>query len=139
MEFSNIAYVLASVLFILGIKKLSHPKTARNGNSIAALGMLIAIIATLIFNENIVGPDVSWIVPLGFKWNKKYKFDLTARGHNTRIPEPESKKFFGWNDGDAVGLVSYQFLHNETYQVLALWLLQIPKQKQHLILNGLHF
>ena len=53
MDFSNIAYVLASVLFILGIKKLSHPKTARNGNSIAALGMLIAIIATLIFNENI--------------------------------------------------------------------------------------
>ena len=53
MGFSNIAYVLASVLFILGIKKLSHPKTARNGNSIAALGMLIAIIATLIFNENI--------------------------------------------------------------------------------------
>ena len=53
MDFSNIAYVLASELFILGIKKLSHPKTARNGNSIAALGMLIAIIATLIFNENI--------------------------------------------------------------------------------------
>ena len=53
MDFSNIAYVFASVLFILGIKKLSHPKTARNGNSIAALGMLIAIIATLIFNENI--------------------------------------------------------------------------------------
>ena len=53
MDFSNIAYVLASVLFILGIKKLSHPKTARSGNSLAALGMLIAIIATLIFNENI--------------------------------------------------------------------------------------
>ena len=68
---------------------------------------------SIIFNDNIVGPDVSWIVPLGFKWNKKYKFDLTARGHNTRIPEPESKKFFGWNDGDAVGLISYQFLQNE--------------------------
>jgi len=49
MGFSNIAYVLASIFFILGIKKLSHPRTARNGNFIAALGMLIAIIATLIF------------------------------------------------------------------------------------------
>ena len=48
MEFSNIAYVLASVLFILGIKKLSHPKTARKGNAVAAFGMLIAIIATLV-------------------------------------------------------------------------------------------
>ena len=48
MEYTNLSYVLASVLFILGIKKLSHPKTARDGNFIAAFGMLIAIIATLI-------------------------------------------------------------------------------------------
>ena len=48
MNYSNIFYVLASVLFILGIKKLSHPKTARNGNFIAASGMLIAILATLL-------------------------------------------------------------------------------------------
>ena len=48
MAYSNISYVLAAVLFILGIKKLSHPKTARNGNFIAASGMLIAILATLL-------------------------------------------------------------------------------------------
>ena len=48
MEYTNLSYVLASVLFILGIKKLSHPKTARDGNFIASFGMLIAIIATLV-------------------------------------------------------------------------------------------
>jgi len=48
VEYTNLSYVLASVLFILGIKKLSHPKTARDGNFIAAFGMLIAIIATLV-------------------------------------------------------------------------------------------
>ena len=48
MAYTNIFYVLASVLFILGIKKLSHPRTARNGNMIAFTGMMIAIIATLI-------------------------------------------------------------------------------------------
>ena len=47
MEYTNIFYVLASVLFILGIKKLSHPKTARNGNTIAFIGMMIAISVTL--------------------------------------------------------------------------------------------
>jgi len=47
-KFANIFYVLASVLFILGIKKLSHPKTARNGNFLAAVGMFIAIVATLV-------------------------------------------------------------------------------------------
>jgi len=53
MLLSNLSYVLASVLFILGIKKLSHPKTAREGNFIAALGMLIAIAATLLSNGQI--------------------------------------------------------------------------------------
>ena len=48
MELSNLFYVLAAVLFILGLKKLSHPKTARTGNTMAAVGMLIAIITTLV-------------------------------------------------------------------------------------------
>ena len=52
-DFSNFSYVLAAVLFILGIKKLSHPKTARDGNFLAAFGMLIAIVATLIFYSEI--------------------------------------------------------------------------------------
>ena len=48
MDYTNLSYVLSSVLFILGIKKLSHPKTARNGNLLAFIAMFIAIIATLI-------------------------------------------------------------------------------------------
>jgi len=48
MEYTNIAYVLAAILFILGIKRLSSPKTARSGNTIASVGMLIAIVATLV-------------------------------------------------------------------------------------------
>ncbi len=68
---------------------------------------------SIIFDNQLVGPDISWIVPLGFSWNKKFKFDFHARGHNTQIPEPEKKKFFSWNDGDAIGLISYQFLHNK--------------------------
>ena len=43
----NIFYLISAVCFILGIKKLSHPKTARNGNALAALGMLIAIVTVL--------------------------------------------------------------------------------------------
>jgi len=48
MEYTNIAYVLAAILFILGIKRLSSPKTARSGNTVASIGMLIAIVATLV-------------------------------------------------------------------------------------------
>jgi len=48
MDYMNLFYVLAAVLFIIGLKKLSHPKTARTGNIIASIGMLIAIVATLV-------------------------------------------------------------------------------------------
>lgn len=43
----TLAYLLASISFIVGLKMLSHPATARKGNAIAALGMLIAILATI--------------------------------------------------------------------------------------------
>ncbi len=51
MEYTKLFYVLAAVLFIVGLKKLSHPKTARNGNIIASIGMLIAIVVTLVTYE----------------------------------------------------------------------------------------
>lgn len=45
---SYLIYLVASVCFIFGIKKLGSPRTARQGNQLAALGMLLAIIVTLI-------------------------------------------------------------------------------------------
>jgi NAD(P) transhydrogenase subunit beta len=46
-----LAYLLSSILFILGLKNLSSPKTARRGNQFAMSAMLIAIIVTLTKNE----------------------------------------------------------------------------------------
>lgn len=46
--FLNIIYLIASVLFIIGIKRLGSPKTARTGNLYSSVGMLLAIIATLL-------------------------------------------------------------------------------------------
>jgi H+-translocating NAD(P) transhydrogenase subunit beta len=42
-----LAYLVAAVLFILGLKQLSSPKGARNGNFTAAAGMVIALLATI--------------------------------------------------------------------------------------------
>lgn len=44
----QLSYLTASALFILGLKKLGSPATARRGNLLAAIGMLIAIVATLL-------------------------------------------------------------------------------------------
>ncbi len=47
----EIIYVAASILFILGLKMLSHPDTARKGNLWAAVGMVMAIIATIVLHK----------------------------------------------------------------------------------------
>lgn len=52
-----IIYLIASILFIFGIKQLSSVKTARQGNLISAIGMLIAIVATL-FDQKIVNYEL---------------------------------------------------------------------------------
>ena len=44
----NLFYLAAAVLFILGLKGLSHPRTAVRGNLLGALGMLVAIVVTLL-------------------------------------------------------------------------------------------
>ena len=47
-EIIQLAYLVASVLFIMGLKGLTRPKTAVRGNFLGSLGMLVAIVATLV-------------------------------------------------------------------------------------------
>ena len=56
---ANIVYLLSAILFILGLKKLSSPKTARAGNRLAMLAMLLAIVITLL-DQGIV--DFTYII-----------------------------------------------------------------------------
>ncbi|WP_432470448.1 NAD(P)(+) transhydrogenase (Re/Si-specific) subunit beta [Amphritea sp. HPY] len=55
----NIFYLVAALLFVLGIKGLTRPKTAVKGNRMAAVGMLVAIVVTLldkqVINYELVG------------------------------------------------------------------------------------
>ena len=55
----NLAYVAAAVLFIVGLKMLSSPATARRGNILSSLGMLVAVVVTLL-GEGIV--EYQWVV-----------------------------------------------------------------------------
>ena len=48
----QLSYLIGSVTFIMGLKMLSHPDTARKGNLIAAAGMIIAIFATIFLYEH---------------------------------------------------------------------------------------
>ena len=57
--FIELSYLLASILFILGLKGLSHPETAKRGMHLAEFGMLMAIIGTLVHHEII---SYTWII-----------------------------------------------------------------------------
>tara|TARA_B100001964_G_C14240640_1_gene604824 strand:+ start:1515 stop:2918 length:1404 start_codon:yes stop_codon:yes gene_type:complete len=48
---AGIAYIVSAILFILGLKRLGSPATARNGNRLSALAMLLAVLATVISND----------------------------------------------------------------------------------------
>lgn len=57
-ELIDLAYLVASVLFIMALKGLSHPRKAVRGNLLGALGMLIATIAVMLSG----GLDFTWII-----------------------------------------------------------------------------
>lgn len=55
----NAVYIVATLLFILGLKRLGSPATARSGNFVSALGMFLAVVVTLIDTAII---DYTWIL-----------------------------------------------------------------------------
>ena len=57
--FIELSYLLASILFILGLKGLSHPESAKRGMHLAEFGMLMAIIGTLMHYEIVT---YTWII-----------------------------------------------------------------------------
>ena len=46
-DWISVGYLLSAVLFIMGLKKLGHPRTAPRGNQLGALGMLVAVVVTV--------------------------------------------------------------------------------------------
>ena len=103
--FIQAAYLAASVLFILGLKSLTKPDSARRGMQQAAVGMLLAIVGTLLHHE-IVRYD--WIIgglvvgtvigiPLGFM------VPMTAMPQRIAISH-----MFGALAATLVGIVEYR-------------------------------
>ena len=55
----NAVYIIAAALFIFGLKQLSSPATAVRGNLISAVGMLLAVLVTLLSREIL---EYQWIL-----------------------------------------------------------------------------
>ena len=94
------AYLVASVLFIIGIKGLSSPKTARQGNRIAAVGMLIAVVATLLDRQIL---SYQWIL-VGIVVGSA--IGAYAARAVTMTAMPQMVALFNGSGGGAAALVS---------------------------------
>ena len=79
----GLAYLVAACFFIIGLKRLSSPRTARRGNLMGASAMLIAIVATLL-NEEIVG--FQWII-VGMILGSSIGFWLARTVKMTSMPQ----------------------------------------------------
>ncbi len=59
MDIIQVCYIVSAVLFILGVKALGSPETARRGMNLASAGMLIAVVGTLFINGIV---SYTWII-----------------------------------------------------------------------------
>jgi NAD(P) transhydrogenase subunit beta len=80
--FINFIYIISAALFIFGLKMLSSPATARKGNLLSSLGMLIAIVVTLMN----AGLDYKWIF-LGIIIGSGIGAFVAIRVEMTTMPE----------------------------------------------------
>jgi NAD(P) transhydrogenase subunit beta len=107
----EITYIIASVLFIVGLKMLSHPLTARRGNSMAAVGMFLAVVATILFHQRDGKPigNIGYIlVAIGI--GTAIGWIIARRVKMTAMPQLVS--FFNGMGGAAAALISMvEFQH----------------------------
>lgn len=121
----QITYLISSILFIIGLKMLSHPETARRGNFWAALGMGLAILSTIVFHQKDGEPikNIGWIlgaIALGSVVGTL----IAKRVKMTAMPQLVS--FFNGMGGAAAALISLMEFPNISETLIA----------SHGLLNG---
>ncbi|MDA8717654.1 NAD(P)(+) transhydrogenase (Re/Si-specific) subunit beta [Candidatus Poseidoniales archaeon] len=98
-----IGYLLSAALFIFGLKKLGHPRTAPFGNQLGALGMLVAVLTT-IFSMQLAG-DAQWVlIGAGIALGSLIGYIMAVRVQMTGMPELVA--LFNGFGGAASALVS---------------------------------
>jgi NAD(P) transhydrogenase subunit beta len=107
----NLAYLVASILFILCLRGLSSPEQGRRGVFLGELGMLIAVVATLIKTE-VVRYD---FIVAGLLIGSTIGIAISARLPMTKMPERIAfSHAFGGLATSLVGVAEYLKLHEET-------------------------
>jgi NAD(P) transhydrogenase subunit beta len=104
----NTAYLAAGVLLIVGIKRLSSPATARSGNVVAAAGMAVALVFTLLHPDM----DSYWLIAVGVAVGTVIGVVSARRVRMTAMPQMVA--LFNGVGGGAAALIAAAEFHRLT-------------------------
>jgi H+-translocating NAD(P) transhydrogenase subunit beta len=103
-EVVDLMYVVAAILFVVGIKRLSSPTTARSGNVLSAVGMVIAVVFTILL------PEVAhyWLIASGLAVGAVIGVVAARRVKMTAMPQMVAV-FNGLGGGASVLVAVFEY------------------------------
>lgn len=104
----SIIYLIATVTFVIGLKLLGHPETAKKGNLIAASGMGLAIIGTIFLNELEVPSFIYMLIGAAILIGAIIGWIIAVKVEMTKMPELVSLfNGFGGASAALIGVVEF--------------------------------
>jgi len=104
----SLIYLVATIAFIIGLKKLGHPATAKNGNLIAASGMGLAIAGTIFIHDLQVPTTIYILIGLAILTGSVIGGLMAIKVKMTKMPELVSLfNGFGGASAALIGLVEF--------------------------------
>ncbi len=104
-NFIDALYIVAFSLFIYGMSGLTGPRTAVRGNLIAAVGMAIAVVATLLTPHVLSGSSTPWLIALGLVLGTAIGIPAARNVKMTAMPQMVA--LFNGVGGGAVALIAW--------------------------------
>jgi NAD(P) transhydrogenase subunit beta len=125
-NFINACYIVAFSLFIYGLSGLTGPRTAVRGNKIAAVGMAIAIVATLLTPHVLSGSSTPWLIALGLVIGTAVGVPAARTVRMTAMPQMVA--IFNGVGGGAVAIIAWIEYRHHFFSGGSFWLekSQIP-------------
>jgi NAD(P) transhydrogenase subunit beta len=104
-NFIDCLYIVAFSMFIYGMSGLTGPRTAVRGNKIAAVGMAVAVIATLLTPHVLSGSSTPWLIALGVVIGTAVGIPAALNVKMTAIPQMVA--LFNGVGGGAVAIIAW--------------------------------
>ena len=118
-QWVGLGYLLSATLFIFGPKRLSHPRTAPRGNQLGAMGMLVAVLTTVLQMELGDGIEGWILIGSGLLLGGLIGWVMAVRVEMTGMPEMVA--LFNGFGGAASALValseSWKYIEDDTLEI----------------------